>query len=206
MKIPCLIPIIQSLPVSILIHTDHNTSSSDFMPLVVLLLVLLVHGSEADFAAPSFTVDLDSPPRTRWTHVFEGFLKIHKKWAWTGGPAFAYLNHFGTPDQWYERNETLVKAGMKVLGEESVLESAGLVDYVNDPKINANITLGALCFFQMFYELAMQCTGVLAETAQGTIHGRNLDIGLEVHNITGQITFRRNGTDLFTASQFLGCV
>ena len=171
---------------------------------LVLLALALARLSRADFAAPRFTVDLDLPPRARWTHVFEGFLRRHLKWAWTGAPAFAYLDRFGTSDQWYARNDTLVAAGMRVLGEESVLESAGLVDFVNAPAVGANITLGALCFFQMFYELAMQCTGVLAETAEGTLHGRNLDIGLEVRNITGQITFRKNGTDVFTASQFLG--
>jgi hypothetical protein len=174
------------------------------MLLLLALALTMPFLSRSDFTAPAFTVDLDVPPRARWTHVFDGFLRRHQKWAWTGGPAFAYLDHFGTPDQWFRRNKTLVAAGMKVLGEESVLESAGLIDFVNTPAVGANITLGALCFFQMFYELAMQCTGVIAETSEGTLHGRNLDIGLEVHNITGQITFRKNGTDIFTASQFLG--
>ena len=160
--------------------------------------------ANADFVAPRFTVDLDLPPRNRWTHIYEGFLQRHGGWAHTGAPVFSYLNNFGTPDEWAKRNATLVKAGMYVLGEEFVQESAGLIDVANGPEINANITLGALCFFQMFYELAMQCTGILAETKMGTIHGRNLDMPLEVRNITGQITFRKNGTDIFTATQFLG--
>ena len=56
----------------------------------------------------------------------------------------------------------------------------------------------------MFYELAMECSAVLAQTPAGTLHGRNLDIGLEVHNITAQVTWRKGGKDLFTSTQFLG--
>ena len=182
--------------------------------MMILILLLAVIGTfsaphiaattNGDFTAPRFTVDLDLPPRKRWLPVFEGFLKLHGSWDYTGKPAFDYSNQFLTPDQWYEHNQTFVDIGLRVLGEEIVEESAGLCDFVNAPGIDANITLGATVFFQMFYELAMECTATLFQTPKGTLHGRNMDIGLTVENITGQITWRKNGKDLFTSTQFIG--
>jgi len=174
------------------------------MIILKLFLLLLTSTVVADFPAPLDVVDLDLPPRERWVPAYKNALKRHGSWEYTGAPVFEFLNNFGTPEEWQQRNKTFVDIGMKVIGEEAVLESAGLADFVNTPDINANITIGALVFLQMFYELAMECTGVLAQTSHGTLHGRNMDIGLEVHNITSQVTWIKNGTKLFTSTQFLG--
>lgn len=48
--------------------------------------------------------------------------------------------------------------------------------------VGHNVTLSELEFFQIFYEILMQCTGILARDQHGHIvHGRNMDIGKLVY-------------------------
>lgn len=62
-------------------------------------------------------------------------------------------------------------------------------------------------FFQVFYEILMECTGILAHEADGGIvHGRNMDIGLAVTNITTQMEWKRGGTTVMQSTQYLGYV
>ena len=48
----------------------------------------------------------------------------------------------------------------------------------------------------------MECTGVLAHgEADGVIHGRNMDIGLQVENVTAQMQWKKKGKVVFTSTQ-----
>merc|ERR1719231_1220069 len=51
----------------------------------------------------------------------------------------------------------------------------------------------------------MECTGILARDATGKVwHGRNMDVGLPVPNITAQVTWVRNAQELLVTTQYLG--
>lgn len=53
----------------------------------------------------------------------------------------------------------------------------------------------------------MQCTGVLARNHRAEVfHGRNMDIGLVVANITAQARWMKGGAKLLETTQFLGYV
>ena len=57
-------------------------------------------------------------------------------------------------------------------------------------------------FFQVFYEILMECTGILAHEADGGIvHGRNMDIGLAVENVTAQISWIKDGKLIAESTQ-----
>ena len=59
--------------------------------------------------------------------------------------------------------------------------------------MKVEVTLAELEFFQIFYEILMQCTGILAKDEDGdVIHGRNMDFGVPVKNITVQVNWQRN--------------
>ena len=166
--------------------------------------LLILCASEADFPAPRLEVDLDAPPSERWVPVLDELVRLRGSWQSTGKAVFDYLATYGTTEQWHSWNSTLTKVGLYVLGEETVAESYSLVKYANE-KFEANVTLGAVCFFQMFYEIAMECTGTLAHSTNGGIvHGRNMDMGLPVKNLTAQLTWKKGGKSVLTTTQYIG--
>lgn len=57
-----------------------------------------------------------------------------------------------------------------------------------------NITVSQLLSFQIFYELLMQCTGIIVKADNSSVHGRNLDIDLNVKNITATIIWYKNNS------------
>ena len=54
----------------------------------------------------------------------------------------------------------------------------------------------------------MQCTGVLVKSDDGgaghMAHGRNMDIGLDVGNLTAQVTWMHGNQPVMTTTQFVG--
>ncbi len=53
----------------------------------------------------------------------------------------------------------------------------------------------------------MECTGILAhEAGGGVVHGRNMDIGLPVTNLTAQMKWKKGGKTIVQSTQYLGYV
>ena len=136
--------------------------------------------------------------------MFEGFLKIHEKWEYTGAPAFS-------------RTRQLRHARRVVRSQRDARQGRhrgagrGVRPRVSQPRRlrehargRRQHHVGRALLFPDVLRAGHAVHDALAETEAGTLHGRNLDIGLEVHNITGQITFRKTERILFTASQFIG--
>ena len=117
------------------------------------------------FPAPRLNVSLDLPPSERWIPVLEALAERHGTWHYTGEAVFNYLHQFMSEDQWHRHNETLSLIGRHLLGEEIYEETRSIVTFANQPKFNANVTVGAACFFQIFYEIAMECTGESTATS-----------------------------------------
>ena len=89
-------------------------------------------------------------------------------------------------------DDELRKVAEPIIGPEVTLELAGIVEVARG--IGHNVTMSELEFFQIFYEILMQCTGILAKDEAGhVLHGRNMDIGLPVENVTAQVSWKRGG-------------
>ena len=92
-----------------------------------------------------------------------------------------------------------------IIGEEATAELRGIQAAATE--IGQNISLAELEFFQVFYEILMECTGILAHNEAGEIiHGRNMDIGLQVQNVTTQMRWTKGGKTVMESTQYLGYV
>ena len=113
-------------------------------------------------------------------------------WEYTYGPIFAYIDTIFPPETWVKYDDELRKVAEPIIGPEVTLELAGIVEVARG--IGHNVTMSELEFFQIFYEILMQCTGILAKDEAGhVLHGRNMDIGLPVENVTAQVSWKRGG-------------
>jgi len=171
---------------------------------ILLLLLLLLNGVRADFDAPRYDLDLDAPAKERWKVPMLEQIAKHG-WENSYGPIFTFINGVFPSAMWHQYDDLLRSVAEPIIGHEFVEELAGIVEVAQ--AIGQNVTMSELEFFQIFYEILMQCTGVLAlNDHDELIHGRNMDIGLPVENITMQVAWQKGGKTVFTSTQFLGYV
>lgn len=106
---------------------------------------------------------------------------------------------------WREHDEELQRVATLIIGEEEAEELAGIVDAIKT-HTGHDIPLSELEFLQIFYEVLMECTGVLARDDKGGIyHGRNMDfVSFPLANVTAQVNWLKNGRPLFASTQYLG--
>lgn len=106
---------------------------------------------------------------------------------------------------WKKYDLVLEGLGLYLFGQEYSEEIKGAYSTVQRLGLEDKVTHGMLVFFQMFYELLMECTGIVAQDPNGQVtHGRNMDIGLAVPNITGQVTWVKDGKNVLITTQYLG--
>jgi hypothetical protein len=166
--------------------------------------VLLVSRGLADFPAPEYVLDLDQPAFQRWQPLLENAVKL-KGWEYTYAPVIGYMTGVLPMEDWKKHDWELQMAGLALFGQEYFEEIRGMYAKAEELGYGQNVTTGMLVFFQLFYELDMECTGILARDEDGNVvHGRNMDIGLPVQNITAQVTWVRGGEPLLVTTQYLG--
>lgn len=171
-------------------------------PVVAVLSLLAV--VEADFDAPKFVVDLDEEPLDRWGPLAADLLKMHG-WNQSFGPVIDFMTGIIPLDDWKKFDKVFEGIGLGLLGFEYLQEARGIHITATKLGFGDKFTSGMLVFFQLFYELLMECTGLVAQAPDGSvIHGRNMDIGLPVPNITAQVTWTRSGVPVFVSTQYIG--
>jgi len=159
---------------------------------------------EADFDAPKYTIDLDRLPSERWGPLVEDMLDLHG-WNKSFGPVIDYMTNITPLEDWRKHDFAFQGVGLGLLGFEYLEECRGVYAVARKRGFGDKLTAGMLVFFQLFYELLMECTGIVAQTPDGSVtHGRNMDIGLPVTNITAQVTWIRGGKDVLITTQYLG--
>jgi hypothetical protein len=172
------------------------------LPVLLAALAALAAPALADFQAPVYTVDLDRPPEKRWEEAVLGQVHMHG-WDQSFKPVLDYIDTVVPPTLWAEHEMELRKIAEPIIGEEATAELRGIA--ASAVSIGHNISLAELEFFQVFYEILMECTGVLARDAEGgVVHGRNMDIGLAVTNLTAQVEWKKHGKVVMTSTQYLG--
>jgi len=161
----------------------------------------------ADFTAPTYTVDLDLPPRQRWQAAVQEVLTVHG-FENSYGPLLGSITSF-LPAPVLKIMEPILDVldsamgdfGQEILGIFEVFQQQGLDK-------SANVTLGDLVAMNIVYELTAFCTSVTAQNTNGTIfHGRNLDYNFPgLPNVTYTTTFISNGTVQYMGTAFIGYV
>jgi len=163
-----------------------------------------VGSGAADFEAPRYTLDLDLPPQQRWKAMCLAQIRTHG-WENAFGPVFKFINTVVPADTWVKYDAALQAVAIPVVGSEMTNELRGIQAAALE--IGQKVQLSELLFFQIFYEILMQCTGILARDPLGVVfHGRNMDIGLITANITATVTWTKGGEALMTTTQYLGYV
>eukprot|EP00658_Telonema_sp_P-2_P077404 TRINITY_DN6997_c0_g2_i3.p1 TRINITY_DN6997_c0_g2~~TRINITY_DN6997_c0_g2_i3.p1 ORF type:complete len:460 (-),score=105.78 TRINITY_DN6997_c0_g2_i3:83-1315(-) len=175
--------------------------SMTLLPLLPLLATAL-----ADMPAPEYTLDLDLPPSQRWQHIMRSQMSLHGGYNHTFGPLVEFAQHIIPAETWRKYDLELQAAALPFVGDEVTEELSGIQILARE--LGYEVQLSLLQWFQIFYELMMQCTGVLVRaSADGAIlHGRNMDIGLPLENITTTVHWTRAGETVMTSTQFLGYV
>lgn len=172
----------------------------------VCQLALLFVTVAAHFDAPNFTVDLDRPPSERWGDILEDLLDQHG-WDHSFGPVIDFMTSVLPLEDWKKYDLLFQGVGFSLLGLEWMEEIRGIYAAAKKRNLGDKVTTGMLVFFQLFYELLMECTGLVAQHPSGAVtHARNLDIGLPVQNITAQITWVRKGVAELVTTQFVGYI
>lgn len=145
-----------------------------------------------------------APPETRWRASMRGQIALHG-WEHTYQPILDYIDTIFPKETWSKYDAELRSVAEPIIGAETVAEINGMREVAIE--LGHNVTMSELEFFQIFYEILMQCTGVLARDGDGNIlHGRNMDIGLPVQNLTVQVAWKRGGRKIMESTQYLGYV
>lgn len=155
------------------------------------------------FDAPVVDVDLDKNASSRWTDAVMSAIDKHG-WEYSFKPALDFINTIVETEVWTKYDDALQMIAEPIVGEEITEELASIVKTARALG-HDEVTLSQLQFFQIFYELLMQCTGVLARDENGRVyHGRNMDIGLPLENITVQVNWKRGNRSIAISTQYLG--
>ncbi|XP_069049445.1 acid ceramidase [Lepisosteus oculatus] len=159
-----------------------------------------------------YTVNLDLPPRQRWTQVISdkktelgAMIQVIKDFA----------NAFVPSGKLIELVDKDLPLILDTLPSPFNEEMKGIADA-------SGLPLGEVILFNVFYEVFTACTSLIAEDTSGNLyHGRNLDFGLflgwDMKNKSWAVTerlrplvvnldFQRNKKTIFKSTNFAGYV
>lgn len=160
--------------------------------------------AQADFDAANYTIFLDMPAHERWNAVADHILDAHG-WNHSYGPVIDYLTDIVPFETWQKHDLVFQTVGLSLIGLEYFEECRGVHAIAQRRGFGNKLTVGMLVFLQMFYELVMECTGLIATQPDGsTAHGRNMDISLLTPNLTATVTWVKGGVEIFKSTQFVG--
>ncbi|CAF1667380.1 unnamed protein product [Adineta ricciae] len=125
--------------------------------------------SASDMNIPSYVVDLDTPPFLRWKEIaiqykseIRDLLNYTKSYVINVWPMSTFL---------LDIMHTQLPLIANTLPEPYSDELKGISQA-------SGISLGEIVFYNVFYEVSLLCTSIIAQDQQGRIiHGRNLDFG-----------------------------
>lgn len=164
-----------------------------------------VAGAPGDYPAPRYTLSLDTPALDRWAPLMDKVLDAHG-WNSSLGVVIDYLQDEVMPlEEFLKVDLELEAVGIALLGPDIIEELRGMRLAAERHRSGQDVSIGMLVFLQFFYELVMECTGILARDASGAVvHGRNMDIDLLLTNLTADVVWMKDGNALMTTTQYIG--
>ncbi len=175
--------------------------------LVLGTAILLPLSSSAALDDPTlakrYTVNLDLPPKQRWSEIMKEYAEDFKK-------LLAEV-------------QEIVPAALLNLIKEPGVKVETLIPYPYNEELMGiaedipGVNVGEVILGNYLYEITAfskgeegkVCTSIVAEARNGTIfHGRNLDYSLKglLRNLTITVDFARGGKVVFTGTTFAGYV
>lgn len=154
---------------------------------------------------PTFFVDLDEPPESRWNKVMDYYLDLGLL-----RPIEDSKGTPGNPRMSDELNARWSAAIAKQVPAEILREAQGMAAYVKkrDPTlttVNVETILRDAFFYEQNYP--QFCSSILAAMPNGTVmHGRNMDYGITLPwmgtqigwaEVTTDVIFHKSGKPLF---------
>ena len=119
-----------------------------------------------------YVLNLNDTASDRWGVPLTGQIIKHG-WNYTFQPVMDYVDHIVPDSFWWENEEELLRVGVPIVGDEIADECKGM--QMLAAEIGHNVSAAKILFFQIFYEIVMECTGILAADSDGTMwHGRNM--------------------------------
>jgi len=150
---------------------------------------------------PTFDINLDAHPTTRWdksTRYFEHQIKYCHQTIMSYIPWYMQQLFWVVSEVMKSQQSSF--NGLTELSSDKYLQYVGLAQTLDLPVHEVMLTNFA-------YELFAHCTSIVAHNAKGEIvHGRNMDYPLydSMHNITYNANFVKNGRTIFKAVMFAG--
>jgi len=171
-----------------------STRRSVFLCALVACLLALATARSFE-PAPTFVINLDEAPETRWKAVYDAYQGSFS-------PILNYLNSLLSPEV-QAVLDPIMAALDGFLPSDISRELKGISQYPGVP-----FNLGQLVILNLIYELTAFCTSIVAQHPDGTIyHSRNLDYGIPgLTNITIQVQFQKSNTTLYECTTFAGYV
>lgn len=171
----------------------------------------LLYENSKSLAVPWFDVDLDQPASDRWRHI-----------------AMQYKQQIQDLIQATRRylilmfGQKFVKFTEWSLGELDSRFPAPYADELKGIANAANLTLGDLVLYNIFYDIFSVCTSIVAQDPNGKLyHARNMDFGFlmgwngtshdwvvteKLRRAVFNVNFKRNGSTLYQAATFAGYI
>ena len=172
-----------------------------FLILLISINIPLTYSFQATIA-PVYKLNLDESASTRWLNIFNDTINKHS-WQYSFGPIITFIEKIIPYDTWVKYDDLIVDVMSPIVGKEITSEIVGLMQLIKQYK--QNVTMSQMLSFQIFYELLIQCTGIIVRSDNSSvIHGRNLDIPLNVKNITATVIWYKNNTEIIHSTQLLG--
>lgn len=170
----------------------------------VHLSILIITTVTMVYGVPRYTINLDAPPQDRWAPLITAQLDLHG-WDHSYKLVLDFIESILPYSKWVKYDMQFRAVAERVLGPEVTAEVTGI--YTTAKKLGYPVTLSQLEMLQLFYEILMECTGVLARTNHSSIlHGRNMDMGLPVSNIIAEVEWLKDGKKVLISTQYLGYV
>ena len=169
---------------------------------ILVLFAVCIQLSTSDRVAPRFSINLDLPPKQRWSEVvheysdqIEQLLAIVKK---------------------YVPSEALDALGVVGTKVDTVIPSPYNQELTGIAESLKGVNIGDLILANMLYEITAwdhsgfkACTSIVAEDPYGTMfHGRNLDYSLVslLGNLTITVDFQKARETVYTGTTFAGFI
>ena len=165
-----------------------------FLCLVLVLSTLLC--LSACLSPPTFTIDLDKPPESRWDEV----TKVY------GAQIYSFrdkmIKLFKIPKEMLALMESQAPALLAYIPSEYAGEIVGIAH-------STGISVTEMVLINILYDITAACTSIVAQTTDNKIlHARNLDYSLpdDLRNITIIVNAVRNNRIVYTGVTYAGMV
>lgn len=186
-----------------------TTSHSSLLVCLFIATILVLSTIKAvNVEVPTYTVNLDQPPKERWAHVVSDYSQLY--------PLLVNELYNIIPKPIVEAITAVTSVLDHYMPQPYADEIRGIAKYTNSSvgeTLMGNLAYDFTAFHHSFGSINETkrgaCTSILSLTPNGTLlHGRNLDYAFKnlIRNFTINVEFESKGRLVFKATTFAGMI